>query len=147
MLETYTLSSLGITLNNEDSIVFNSNSEDTDCRISHVAGTATVEIDKPGYYLIKFNSVGYNTGAASTVDSSDGTYSFQLYNNGVPVQNAQARATSTADTDIVNVSFDTILRVNRSCEIVNNNASLEVKFLGQAGTLLTATLIILKVAR
>ena len=42
-----------------------------------------MEIDKPGYYLINFSSTGYNTGASSTVDSSDGTYSFQLFNNGV----------------------------------------------------------------
>ena len=146
MLETYTISALGVPLITDQSVVFNVDSEDTDCRINHAAGTATVEINKPGYYLVKFNSTGYNTGAASTVDSSDGTYSFQLFNNGVAIQNAQARATSTASTDIANVGFQTILRVNRSCPVVDNNASLEVRYLGQAGTILNANLTILKVA-
>lgn len=146
MLETYSVSALGVEIATDAGVVFNINSEDTDCRISHVAGTSVIEIDKPGYYLINFSSTGYNTGAASTVDSSDGTYSFQLFNNGVAIQNAQARATSTASTDIANVGFQTILRVNRSCPVVDNNASLEVRYLGQAGTILNANLTILKVA-
>jgi hypothetical protein len=146
MLETYTISSLGVPLVTDQSVVFNVDSEDTDCRINHAAGTATVEINKPGYYLVKFNSTGYNTGAASTVDSSDGTYSFQLFNNSVAVPNAQARATSTASTAIANVGFNTIIRVRPSCCAIDNNANLEVKFLGQEGMLLDATLIILKVA-
>lgn len=146
MLETYTISSLGVPLVTDQSVVFNIDSEDTDCRIDHAAGTATIEIDKPGYYLVKFNSTGYNTGAASTVDSSDGTYSFQLYNNSIAVPNAQARATSISSATIANVSFSTIIRVRPSCVAVDNNANLEVRFLGQEGTLLDATLIIFKVA-
>lgn len=146
MLETYSLSTLGTAITTGSSVVFNINSEDTDCRIDHTAGTAVVELNKPGYYLVQFNTTGYNTGAATTVDSSNGTYSFQLYNNGVAVPNAQARATSISSAAIDNISFQTIIEVKPSCCVVNNNANLEVRYLGQAGTILVANLIILKVA-
>lgn len=145
MLETYTISDLGVSLNTGDSVVFNTNNVDSCCKITHVAGTPVVSITRPGYYVVEFNATGYNTGAASTVDSSDGTFSFQLYNNSIAIPNAQARATSIADTAIANISFQTIVQVKPSCPMVNNNASLEVKFLGQAGTLLAGTLTVFRV--
>ena len=146
MLNVYSVSDLGISLTTNQSVAFNVDSTDTCCRIDFTAGSSVIGIDKPGYYLVHFNSTGYNTGEASTVDSSDGTYSFQLYNNGIAVPNAKARATSTSDAVIANVSFETIIEVKRSCCMVNNNASLTVNYLGQAGTLLDATLTIVKLS-
>lgn len=141
MLQASVVSTNGTSLATNEIVNFNT-VLDTDCRVANNNGT--INIDKPGRYLIQFNSVGYNTGEATTPDASEGTYSFQLFNNGVAVSNAFARATSTANTAIANVSFETILTVNRSCCVVDNDANLTVQYLGQAGTMYLANIIITK---
>lgn len=144
MLQTYTYNSTGLTLNTNDSILFNVDSIDTDCRVDHTSGTTAIEIDKPGYYMVSFNSFGYNTGAVVEGTPYTGTYTFQLFDKGVAVQNAIASASSTADTDIVNLSFSTIIQVRPSCRAIDNNAVLTVNYLGQEGTVNLANLSIFK---
>ena len=144
MLQTYTYNSTGFTLNTNDSVLFNVDVVDTDCRIDHQSGTTAIEIDKPGYYLISFNSFGYNTGAVVEGTPYTDTYTYQLFNKGVALQEAVASASSTADTDVVNVSFSTILQVRPSCQAVNNNAVLTVNYLGQVATGNLANLTIVK---
>ena len=144
MLQTYTFNSTGLAINTNDSVLFNIDTIDTDCRVDHLSGTTAIEIDKPGYYKVDFNSFGYNTGAVVEGTPYTGTYTFQLFDKGVAVQNAVASASSTADTDIVNVSFSTIILVRPSCRAINNNAVLTVNYLGQVGTMNLANLSIFK---
>ena len=144
MLQTYTVNSNGITLNNGDVVPFNIDSVDTCCNITHVAGTPVVEINKQGYYQINFSSFGYNTGAVVEGTDYSGTYSFQLNNKDVPIVNAVASASSTANTAVVNVAFSIILYIPPSCKAINNNAFLTVKYLGQEGALLNANLSVIK---
>ena len=144
MLQTYTYNSTGLTLNTNDSVLFNVDSIDTDCRVDHTSGTTAIEIDKPGFYMVSFNSFGYNTGAVVEGTPYTGTYTFQLFDKGVAVQNAVASASSTADTDIVNLSFSTIIQVRPSCRAIDNNAVFTVNYLGQEGTVNLANLSIFK---
>lgn len=144
MLQTYTFNSTGVTINTNESMLFNIDSIDTDCRIDHTSGTTAIEIDKPGYYYVSFNSFGYNTGAVEADTPYTGTYTFQLSDKGVPVQNAIASASSTADTDIANIGFSTIILVRPSCKAIDNNAVLTVNYLGQVGTVNLANLSIFK---
>ncbi len=133
-----------MTLSTGATVPFNINSVNTSCKVVHAAGTPTIEINKPGYYKIDFSSFGYNTGAVEAGTPYSGTYSFQLYNKDVPVVNAVASASSTAETAIENVMFSTILYVPPSCCAINNNASLTIRYLGQDGTLLNANLSVIR---
>lgn len=145
MLQTYTINNNGVTLNTGDLVPFNVNDVSTRCKVTHVAGTPTIEISQRGYYRVTFSSFGYNTGAV--VDGTDytGMYAFQLNNKGASIINAVASASSTSDTEVENVIFSVIVQVLPSCEVVNNNASLTVKYLGQVGTMLNANLTIEKI--
>ena len=62
----------------------------------------------------------------------------------IQVEEAVASASSTADTDIVNVSFSTILQVRPSCKAIDNNAVLTVNYLGQVATGNLANLTVIK---
>lgn len=144
MYQAYLSNTQGASLATNQDVDFNVEVLDTDCRIS--SNGTNIKINKPGRYLVEFSSIGYNTGAASTPDSSDGTYSFQLNNNSIPVVSGAARSASTADTDIANVYFSTIVTVRPSCCMVDNNANLTVTYLGQAGTVFLANIIITKLS-
>ena len=135
MLQTYTLSSAGITLNTNDSVPFNTNSLNTLCKVVHTAGSPSIEINRPGYYQVTVNSFGYNTGEVVEGTPYSGTYTLQLFNKGVAVENAIASASSTSSTAVENIEFSVIIKVNPSCCMVDNNAVLTLNYLGQEGTL------------
>lgn len=144
MLQTYTLSSAGITLNTNDSVPFNTNSLNTYCKIKHVAGSPSIEINHAGYYQVTVNSFGYNTGDVVEGTPYTGTYTLQLFNKGVAVENAIASATSTSSATVENIEFSVIIKVNPSCPMVDNNAVLTLNYLGQVGTLSFVNLTIVK---
>lgn len=145
MLQTYTLNNSGVTLNTGDAVPFNINLINTRCKVTHTAGTPTIEINQRGYYQITFSSFGYNTGAVVEGTDYSGMYAFQLNNKGVPIVNAVTAESSTSDTEVSNVMFSTILYVPPSCKVVDNNMSLTVNYLGQVGTLLGANLSVVKI--
>jgi hypothetical protein len=144
VLQTYTVSSNGVELNTGDSVVFNIDDIDSNCKIVHIAGTPSIEINQRGYYMVTFTSSGYNTGAVVEGTPYTGMYAFQLSNKGVQIVNSVASASSTADTDVVNVSFSVLIYVPPSCKVVDNNAVLTVDYLGQVGTLNSANLTVIK---
>ena len=144
VLQTYSFNSNGIVLNTNESIPFNIVNVNTNCGVSHSSGSTSIEINKSGYYEITFSSFGYNTGAVVEGTDYSGMYAFQLYNKGIPVVNAIASSSSTADTEVENVMFSVILNVLPSCKMVNNNAILTVNYLGQEGTLFGANLTVKK---
>lgn len=145
MLQTYSVSSNGIGVLNDNPVLFNVNDINTRCKVTHTAGSATVEITQKGYYQINFNSYGYNTGAVVEGTDYSGMYAFQLNNKGVPIVNAVASASSTSNTEVANVGFSVIVYVPPSCMAVNNNAELTINYLGQEGTILGANLTVVKI--
>ena len=147
MLQSYSMNNSGITLNTNDAVPFNINNINTRCKVTHAAGTPTIEINQSGYYQINFSSFGYNTGAVVEGTDYSGMYAFQLNNKGVPIVNAIASASSTSDETVENVSFSVILYVPPSCKAVNNNASLTVNYLGQVGTLFGTNITVIRLGR
>ena len=145
MLQTYTASNSGITLVTDEAVPFNINAVNTRCKVTHAAGTPTIEISQKGYYQITFSSFGYNTGAVVAGTDYSGTYTFQLNNKAIPVVNAIGSASSASATNVVNVGFSTILYIPPSCRAINNNAELTINYLGQEGNVLYANLSIVKI--
>lgn len=140
VLQAYSMNSNGISITTDNPVQFNVTDIDTSCKVEHASGTSAIEIDNSGYYQITFSSFGYNTGAVVEGTPYSGTYSFQLENKGVPVVNAIASASSTSDTETVNVGFSILLYVPPSCRAINNNAVLTINYLGQEGTILGANI-------
>lgn len=95
------------------------------CRISHVAGSNTIELNGAGVYLVTVNADVAPTGA--------GLISMQLLRNGVLVNGAIASVTGVAATT-ENLSFTTLVKVLCcSCpDVVNNQASLQVRLTAPA---------------
>lgn len=144
VLQTYSVNASGITLNTGDALPLNVNDISTFCKVLHTAGASVIEIKKSGYYQINFSSSGYNTGAVEEGTAYSGMYAFQLNNKNVPIVNAIASASSTADTDVTNVGFSVLVYVPRSCCAVDNNASLTINYLGQVGTVYNANVTVVK---
>lgn len=128
------------TVNAQSVVVFNNNSPFTGCSISHAAGGGTVSLNKPGIYLVEFNA------DASSVDTAGGTLTMQLTNNGVLVPSAEATATVTVNTAIVNLKFATIVQVLNSCNCVKNDVDLTVINNGVQANLTNANIVVVKLA-
>lgn len=117
MINSYTNTTLAALTN--EALNFNINSVKTGCTVTHSPSSTTFSLNKPGFYFVTFNGVGAATGA--TV----GNIVVQLQQNGVNVPGALASAESTtALTDVKNLSFSTIIQVKPSCCAVDNNVNL-----------------------
>lgn len=111
MLYTYTAADATVAQNGV--IPFNDNGIATSPRITHAAGAGGIEIHRAGYYFIIFDGDAAPTAA--------GDVTIQMYVNGVAYPGAEARATSLGTTDVVNLDFATILRVNNNCPCFDDN--------------------------
>ena len=117
MINSYTNTTLAVLTN--EALNFNINSVKTGCTVTHSPGSTTFSLNKPGFYFVTFNGAGAATGA--TV----GNIVVQLQQNGVDIPGALASAESTtALTDVKNLSFSTIIQVKPSCCAVDNNVNL-----------------------
>lgn len=128
------------TVNAQSVVVFNNNAPFTGCSISHAAGGGTISLNKPGIYLVEFNA------DASTVATAGGSISMQLTNNGVLVPSAEATATTTVNTAVVNLKFATIVQVLNSCNCVNNDVDLTIINNGVQANLTNANIVVVKLA-
>lgn len=112
MLDTYTNSSQTIATGSP--VLFNTNRIMTGCTATHCAGSASIELNKPGIYMIHFNGDAAESGTA-------GNITVQLFVNGVLYPAAEATVNSTATTDIDNMSFETLVRVRKDfCDCGNS---------------------------
>lgn len=95
------------------------------CRIVHVAGSNTIELNGAGVYLVTVN--------ADVVPTDAGLITMQLLRNGVVVNGAEATVTGVAAT-VENMSFTTLVRVLCcSCpDVVNNQANLQIQLTAPA---------------
>lgn len=124
MVNSYTNTSVAVS--SSAAIPFVNNRYVVGCGTSHVAGSPTITLRKPGYYLVSFSGV---LSAAST-----GTVSAQLYNNGVAVPGASSSVTVATAGNLSNVSFSSVVKVMESCACIDNTANLTIVNTGLAST-------------
>jgi len=106
MLDTYT--NTDQTLTTGETLAFNNNRILTGCTVTHSAGSAGIDLNKPGIYMVHFNGDAAESGVA-------GDITVQLFVDGVLYPGAEATATSGAITTIVNLDFETLVRVRPDC--------------------------------
>lgn len=98
-------------------------------------------ITRPGFYMVHFNADGAASDAAGDVAA-------QLTVNGIDVAGAEATASSTEATDIVNIGFTAIISVppNACCNTGNIPAIIAVRNAGVAAAYSNTALTITKIA-
>lgn len=118
MLYTYSITAQTAAANSN--LNFNVNSVLTGCTVSHSAGTPSIQLKRPGYYMVHFN--------ASAAATATGDVTVQLNGNGSAIPGAISTVNSTAATDIGNLSFTAIVRVLPNCCAVQSNSPLTLTF-------------------
>ena len=138
MLYTYSITAqtvaAGANLN------FNINGVRTGCTVSHSAGTPSIQLNRPGYYMVHFN--------ASAAATATGDVTAQLNGNGSAIPGAISTVNSTAATDIGNLSFTAIVRVLPNCCAIQSNSplTLTVENIGVEATYSNAAITITRLA-
>ena len=138
MVDSYNIQSQTVDVNGL--LTFSINSILTGCTVSHTAGSTTFSLNKPGLYFVSFNAVGTISGATA------GVITVQLQNNGTAVPGALSSDTSASTTDVRNLSFTKVIRVNPSCCAVNNQANLTFVNTGLGAIYTNANVVITKLA-
>lgn len=106
------------------------------CGNNFTAGSTNVSLNQPGTYRVTFN--------ANITGTAAGLVVLQLLNNNVAVSGALASVTA-AEGSTYNVSFDTIIKVNRSCACQNNTANLQVQLQTTTATLSNANITVQRI--
>lgn len=137
MLYTYTDTVQAVAVNAP--VLFNVNGVQTGCTATHAPGTASVNINKPGIYMVHFNA---------DVAAAAGAVDIQLFNNGVAVPGAEGSYYSGAVTEFGNIAFEALIRVcpdccRNSCEAL---ATLTFVNTGVAATIENAAVVVTKLA-
>lgn len=97
---------------------------------------ATLRI--PGQYLVIFNASGNVTTVSTEAN-------LQLMSNGNPVVGAVSSVNSSTATDIIPLSFSTIINVRPSSPAVNNTTNLNVVNTGESVDLQNANISIIRI--
>lgn len=138
MIDSYSNTSQAIAAG--ANIPFAINSIQTGCTATHIAGSTTFSLNRPGFYFVTFNGTGAITGATA------GNVTVSMLNNGVLVPGATATTNSASATDIRSVSFSKLIQVKPSCCAVNNSTNLTFNNAGLAATFTNVNVVITKVA-
>lgn len=140
MLYTYTDTIK--TYNTEDNVVFNTTKIQTGCTVTHDAGQAVINLNRPGFYMVHFNV------SASAADSA-GVLQFALFNNGIEVDGAEGSAYSQGTGDIENIGFTALIRVKPNvcaCDTSCMHTSLYIRNTGVESIVQTSAVTITKIA-
>lgn len=124
------------TLTSGSNITFDTNRVATSCTAQHIAGSPSIVLNRPGYYYVSFNTIATATGAETE------PITVQLYNEEDLVAGAVASEVSLSTTDIVNLSFSTIVRVRPSCCFVDNTGILTFKSTGVDAVFTTPNVVV-----
>lgn len=135
MVSAYTNTDVAVA--SSAAIPFNTNRFVTGCGNSHAAGTPTVTLRRPGFYLVSFD--GDVLAGAST-----GTVTVQLANNGTVVPGALQSQQASAEGDAIGLGFSTVVRVLNSCSCIDNTANLTILNTGLASTYTNAEINVVK---
>lgn len=140
MLEIYSESSNGVAVDVNNAIVFNNKVLQTGCTATANTPANTVRLNKAGFYSVYIDAIIANNTAES------GLVGIQLYNNNDEVTNAFTAQTSTGNTNLVAVGFDTIVQVRPSCSMIDNTANLQFKIAHNNAMVYFANVVVTKIA-
>ena len=137
MLYTYSITAQTAVPNSN--LNFNVNSVLTGCTVSHSAGTPSIQLRRPGYYMVHFN--------ASAAAVATGDVTVQLNGNGSAIPGATSTINSAA-TDIGSLSFTAIVQVLPNCCAIQSNSplTLTVENIGVEATYSNAAITITRLA-
>ena len=138
MLYTYSITAQTAAPNSN--LNFNVNSVLTACTVSHSAGNPSIQLRRPGYYMVHFN--------ASAAAVATGDVTVQLNGNGSAIPGATSTTNSTAATDIGSLTFATIVQVLPNCCAIQSNSplTLTVENVGVEATYSNAAITITRLA-
>lgn len=136
MIEIYSNDNNGIYYSENSKIIFtNQDIKTNSC--NKIVTTDNANINMPGYYEINFNGV-----VASATASNIGVV---MTENGTEKENTKSLGYSGGLSELVPVSFSTIVRVGASCRVKSNAKEISVKIIGANGYLYNANLTIKRV--
>lgn len=136
MIEIYSNDNNGIYYSENSNIIFtNQDIKTNSC--NKIVTTDNANINMPGYYEINFNGV-----VASATASNIGVV---MTENGKEKANTKSLGYSGGLSELVPVSFSTIVRVGASCRVKSNAKEISVKIIGANGYLYNANLTIKRV--
>ena len=136
MIEIYSNDNNGIYYSENSKIIFtNQDIKTNSC--NKIVTTDNANINMPGYYEINFNGV-----LASATASNIGVI---MTENGTDKVNTKSLGYSSGLSELVPVSFSTIVRVGASCRVKSNAKEISIKIIGANGYLYNANLTIKRV--
>ena len=136
MIEIYSNDNNGIYYSENSKIIFtNQDIKTNSC--NKIVTTDNANINMPGYYEINFNGI-----LASATASNIGVV---MIENGTDKVNTKSLGYSGGLSELVPVSFSTIVRVGASCRVKSNAKEISVKIIGANGYLYNANLTIKRV--
>lgn len=124
-----------------DVLVFTNNAVKVGCTSTHVAGSASFNLNSPGIYEVSFNGVATATAA--------GNMGVTMFKDGVAVPGALAAEYSTAGaTGLINLSFTFPVRIPPECCANRGSMPATLTFVntGVAGTFSNSAVTIKRVA-
>lgn len=136
MIEIYSNDNNGIYYGENSKIIFTKQDIKTNS-CNKIVTTDNANINMPGYYEINFNGV-----VASDTASNIGVV---MTENGTDKVNTKSLGYSGGLSELVPVSFSTIVRVGASCRVKSNAKEISVKIIGTNGYLYNANLTIKRV--
>lgn len=139
MLQMYTDVSGGRVTRDNTSIVFDNKTIQTDCTVIANEYTNTISLRRAGIYLVQFNAIISNTTSASEF------IGINMERDGIDVPEAHTGATSSSTSDLVAISFNTLVRVKPSCCAVDNTTRLQFKVTGSDALVYFANVVVSKV--
>lgn len=102
------------------------------------SGSIGVKIHKAGKYLVIFTGVAVESGTAGDITA-------QLYQNGTPVAEAVGTEYSPDVTRLVNLTFNKVIEVKKSCGCIDNTTILSVENVGVGATYSNAKLTVIEI--
>lgn len=123
MLQAY---SKGVSVSPNSIYPFNTTFILTGC-VATLNGSTSINLNKPGIYMIEFNGQASPTG-------ENGVVSVQLYNDGVAMPQANSSAYATMGNP-ASLSFSTLIKVGCLCPCESGSKVLTLHYEGVAGTM------------
>lgn len=139
MLQMYTDVSGGRVTRDNTSIIFDNKTIQTDCTVIANEYTNTISLRRAGIYLVQFNAIISNTTSTSEF------IGINMERDGIDVPEAHTGATSSSTSDLVAISFNTLVRVKPSCCAVDNTTRLQFKVTGSDALVYFANVVVSKV--
>ena len=137
MIEIYSNDNNGIYYTENSNIIFTKQDIKTNS-CNKIVTTDNANLNMPGYYEINFNGI---VATATTVTN----IAVVMTENGTEKANTKSVGYSSGSSDLISVSFSTIVKVGASCRVVSNAKAISVKIIGANVYLYNANLTIKRV--